>query len=100
MFGTKCPSITSRWIQSAPAASTARTSSPSLEKSDARIDGAMTRGRGARGMGGFRSFGGRRIFAGNMGEPDGQPRAENSAATAAIAGIEVLPLRQKALVLS
>src|SRR5579862_8914610 len=46
MFGTKCPSITSRWIQSAPAASTARTSSPSLEKSDARIDGAMTRGRG------------------------------------------------------
>src|SRR5206468_3516805 len=45
MFGTKCPSITSRWIQSAPAASTARTSSPSFEKSDARIDGAMTRGR-------------------------------------------------------
>src|ERR1700755_1514485 len=47
MFGTKCPSITSRWIQSAPAASTARTSSPSLEKSDAKIDVAMTRGRDA-----------------------------------------------------
>src|SRR5271165_5500802 len=46
MLGTKCPSITSRWIQSAPAASTLRTSSPSFEKSDARIDGAMTRGRG------------------------------------------------------
>jgi hypothetical protein len=41
------PSITSRWIQSAPAASTARTSSPSLAKSAARIDGAMTRGRDA-----------------------------------------------------
>src|SRR5664279_4758819 len=47
MFGTKCPSITSRWIQSAPAASTARTSSPNLAKSEARIDGAMTRGRDA-----------------------------------------------------
>src|SRR6202047_5675355 len=47
MLGTKCPSITSRWIQSAPAASTARTSSPSLAKSEARIDGAMTRGRDA-----------------------------------------------------
>src|SRR5712671_4174192 len=49
MFGTKCPSITSRWIQSAPAASTARISSPSLEKSAAKIDGAMTRGRDANG---------------------------------------------------
>ena len=39
MTGTKWPSITSRWIQSAPAASTARTSSASLEKSEARIDG-------------------------------------------------------------
>src|SRR5271163_5121655 len=48
MLGTKCPSITSRWIQSAPAASTARTSSPSFEKSDARIDGAITRGRGTK----------------------------------------------------
>src|SRR5471030_3340742 len=47
MLGTKCPSMTSRWIQSAPAASMARTSSPSLEKSDARIDGAITRGRDA-----------------------------------------------------
>src|ERR1700733_8244097 len=48
MLGTKWPSITSKWIQSAPAASTARTSSPSLEKSEARIDGAMTRGRGVK----------------------------------------------------
>src|ERR1700723_2085892 len=48
MLGTKCPSITSRWIQSAPAASTAHTSSPSFEKSDARIEGAITRGRGAK----------------------------------------------------
>src|SRR6266404_7694602 len=47
MLGTKWPSITSRWIQSAPAASTARTSSPNLAKSEARIDGAMTRGRDA-----------------------------------------------------
>ena len=47
MLGTKCPSITSRWIQSAPAASTARDLFPSLEKSEARIDGAMTRGRDA-----------------------------------------------------
>src|SRR6266567_8164159 len=48
MLGTKCPSITSRWIQSAPAASTARTSSPSLEKSEARIEGAIARARGAK----------------------------------------------------
>ena len=42
MLGTKCPSITSRWIQSAPAAAiSARTSSPSLAKSADRIDGAM-----------------------------------------------------------
>src|SRR5216683_4708307 len=55
MLGTKWPSITSRWIQSAPAWSTARTSSPSLAKSDARIDGAITRGRGVNGwdMGAF-----------------------------------------------
>ena len=44
MLGTKWPSMTSTWIQSAPAASTARTSSPSLAKSAARIDGAMIRG--------------------------------------------------------
>src|SRR3954468_7462993 len=48
MLGTKCPSMTSRWIQSAPAASTARTSSPSLEKSEARIEGAIARGRRAK----------------------------------------------------
>src|SRR5271165_4764149 len=41
MLGTKCPSMTSRWIQSAPAAAIARTSSPSLEKSDDKIEGAM-----------------------------------------------------------
>src|SRR6185295_17667421 len=48
-FGTKCPSITSRWIQSAPAASTLRISSPSREKSDASTEGAITKGRGAKG---------------------------------------------------
>ena len=44
MLGTKWPSITSRWIQSAPAAATSRTSSPSLAKSADRIDGAMMMG--------------------------------------------------------
>jgi hypothetical protein len=44
-FGTKCPSITSTWIQSAPAASIARTSSPSLAKSAERIEGAISSGR-------------------------------------------------------
>ena len=41
-LGTKCPSITSMWIQSAPASSIARTSSPSLAKSADRIEGAMS----------------------------------------------------------
>src|SRR5215510_12463474 len=45
ILGTKCPSITSIWIQSAPASSMARTSSPSFEKSAERIDGAMRSGR-------------------------------------------------------
>src|SRR5215472_10565254 len=45
MFGTKRPSITSTWIQSAPAASTARTSSASRPKSADRIDGATMTGR-------------------------------------------------------
>src|SRR5215813_7894951 len=40
MLGTKRPSITSTWIQSAPAASTARTSSPNRVKSADRTDGA------------------------------------------------------------
>ena len=40
IFGTKRPSITSTWIQSAPAASTARTSSASRPKSADKIDGA------------------------------------------------------------
>src|SRR5580704_7010952 len=50
MLGTKWPSITSRWIQSAPAAATARTSSPSFEKSDDRIEGAMITGLDTRGV--------------------------------------------------
>ncbi|MNL59059.1 hypothetical protein D3C87_1827520 [compost metagenome] len=45
MFGTKCPSITSQWIQSAPASSIARTSSPSFEKSAERMEGAIRMGR-------------------------------------------------------
>src|SRR5687768_8775066 len=45
MLGTKCPSITSIWIQSAPASSIARTSSPSRAKSADRIEGAMRSGR-------------------------------------------------------
>ena len=40
-LGTKCPSITSTWIQSAPAFSTARISSASRPKSAERIDGAI-----------------------------------------------------------
>src|SRR5688500_1064391 len=39
MLGTKCPSITSTWIQSAPAASTVAISSPRRAKSAERIDG-------------------------------------------------------------
>src|SRR5688500_16278794 len=42
-FGTKCPSITSTWIQSAPAASAARTSSPSRLKSAESTEGAIFR---------------------------------------------------------
>ena len=41
MLGTNRPSMTSTWIQSAPAASTARTSSASRPKSAERIEGAM-----------------------------------------------------------
>src|SRR6266851_517540 len=40
MLGTKRPSMTSTWIQSAPAASTARTSSPKRVKSADRTEGA------------------------------------------------------------
>src|ERR1700761_5245894 len=82
MLGTKCPSITSRWIQSAPAASTAATSSASFEKSDARIEGEMTRGRDANwsAMCAFpeqaklqsarlQNDG---VASGNMGQPQGQ----------------------------
>src|ERR1043165_2383583 len=42
MLGTKWPSMTSMCTQSAPAAVMARTSSPSFEKSLARMEGAMT----------------------------------------------------------
>src|SRR6516165_1308828 len=42
MLGTKRPSMTSTWIQSAPAASTARTSSPSRVKSADSTDGATS----------------------------------------------------------
>src|SRR6187551_991284 len=45
MLGTKCPSMTSTWIQSAPADSTVRISSPSLAKSAERMDGATMSGR-------------------------------------------------------
>ena len=41
MFGTKCPSITSRCRKSAPPASTSSISAPSLEKLAERIDAAM-----------------------------------------------------------
>jgi hypothetical protein len=44
MLGTKWPSMTSMWIQSAPAASIARTSSPSLAKSAERMEGAIRTG--------------------------------------------------------
>src|SRR5262245_64289444 len=40
-LGTKCPSITSTWIRSAPAASTRPISSARRAKSAARIDGAI-----------------------------------------------------------
>ena len=41
--GTKLPSITSTWIQSAPAAATARTSSASRPKSADRMEAAIVR---------------------------------------------------------
>src|SRR6478735_180914 len=78
MLGTKCPSITSRWIQSAPAASTARTSSPSLEKSEARIEGAIARGRGAKAwvMAWFPVAAEGRMASPNMGLSAGQCRED------------------------
>src|SRR6187402_2931557 len=44
MLGTKCPSITSMWIRSAPALSTWRISSPSRVRSALRIEGAILMG--------------------------------------------------------
>jgi hypothetical protein len=43
-FGTKWPSITSTWIQSAPASSTAFISSPRRAKSAERMEGAIRTG--------------------------------------------------------
>src|SRR5690606_15811972 len=43
-LGTKWPSMTSTWIQSAPACSAARTCSPRRVKSAERIEGAIFRG--------------------------------------------------------
>src|SRR5262252_9614212 len=40
MLGTKCPSITSTWMRSAPARSASATCSPKRAKSAARIEGA------------------------------------------------------------
>ena len=45
MFGTKWPSMTSTWTQSAPRPRSARTSSPRRAKSAERIEGAIRRGR-------------------------------------------------------
>src|SRR5258706_3538780 len=42
MLGTKCPSITSTWMRSAPACSAWATCSPSRVKSAERIDGASS----------------------------------------------------------
>src|SRR5437588_8656667 len=53
ILGTKWPSITSIWIQSAPAASIASISAPSLEKSAERMDGAMRMGWAMRLSAGF-----------------------------------------------
>src|ERR1700716_638866 len=110
MLGTKCPSMTSRWIQSAPAASTARTSSPSLEKSDARIDGAITRGRDSNGADmGALSVKAVREPCGTVSRNTRQARrqcgqkrsseAENSAATASIAGVAAASGPQETFVL-
>src|SRR5215831_15468898 len=40
MLGTKCPSMTSTWIRSAPACSASSTCLPKCAKSAARIEGA------------------------------------------------------------
>ena len=44
-LGTNWPSITSHWMRSTPAASSAATSSPSREKSAGSTDGAIWIGR-------------------------------------------------------
>src|SRR5882757_4609786 len=50
-LGTKCPSITSTWIRSAPARSASATCSPRRAKSAARIDGAIFTMSSSRGTG-------------------------------------------------
>ena len=40
-FGTKCPSITSTWIRSAPPCSASATCSPRRDASAERIEGAI-----------------------------------------------------------
>ena len=42
MLGTNCPSITSHWMRSHPAASSAAISSPRRAKSAGRTDGAIS----------------------------------------------------------
>src|SRR4051794_12064013 len=56
MLGTKWPSITSTWIQSAPAASIASISALNFEKSAERIEGAIRTGLAIRLSAGFRHW--------------------------------------------
>src|SRR5687767_9533022 len=79
--------MTSRWIQSAPARSTLRTSSPSLEKSEARIDGAITSGR-VIPEGLFRTSSTRLTWAFGRGNARGPARGKT-----AVDGGQVLPPR-------
>src|SRR5580704_10274003 len=69
--------MTSTWIQSAPAWSTARTSSPSFAKSAARIDGATRRGR-AIDSSSIRCSLTRRAEGGNVGAKSAGRAAETS----------------------
>ncbi len=54
-LGTKRPSMTSNWIRSTPAFSSATHSSPSLEKSQGSTDGAISMGRSEGASGRARS---------------------------------------------
>jgi hypothetical protein len=44
MFGTKCPSMTSRWTQSHPLSTTPEQTGPRLAKSALRMEGDMIAG--------------------------------------------------------